>query len=71
MCIIIIVLFSHQPSSYTKYTRLNMRLFYNIKMVFNAKCAFLIRLYILWSLQLPYLICLRVLYDSYYREAGF
>ena len=48
--IIIIALLGRQPSSYTKYTKLNMRLSCNIKLVFNAKYAFLIYSYILQSL---------------------
>ena len=39
--IIIIALFSHQPSFYFKYTKLNMHLSYNIKSVSNAKCIFI------------------------------
>ena len=35
--IIIIALFSHQPSFYVKYTKLNIHLFCNIKSVSNAK----------------------------------
>ena len=45
--IIIIAPLGCQPSSYTKYTKLNMRSSYNIKLVFNAKYAFLIYSYIL------------------------
>ena len=45
--IIIIALLGCQPSSYTKYTKLNMRLSCNIKLVFNIKYTFLIRSYIL------------------------
>ena len=63
--IIIIALFSYQPSSYTKCIKLNMRFSYNIYLIFNTKCMFLIRLYIFLNLQLPYLICLRVLYSNY------
>ena len=37
--IIIIAPLGYQPSSYTKYTKLNIRLSCNIKLVFNAKCA--------------------------------
>ena len=43
--IIIIALSSRQPSSYTKYTKLNMRSSYNIYLVLDAKCIFLARLY--------------------------
>ena len=45
--IIIIALSSRQPSFYAKYTKLNIRLFCNIYLVFNAKCIFLIRFYTL------------------------
>ena len=45
--IIIITLFSRQPSSYTKYTKLNIRSSYNIRSVSNAECIFLIYYYIL------------------------
>ena len=66
--IAILALFSRQPSFYIKCIKLNMRLSCNIKLVFNAKCAFLIHSYILRSLQLLYLIYLRVLYSGIYRE---
>ena len=66
--IIIIAFLSRQPSFYTKYTKLNMRLSCNIRLVFNTKCIFLIHSYILQSLQFSYLICFRVLYNGYYRE---
>ena len=66
--IIIIAPLNCQPSFYTKYTKLNMRSSCNIKSVSNTKCASLIRFYILQSLQLPYLICLKVLRDGYYKE---
>ena len=45
--IAIIAPLSRQPSSYTKYTKLNIRSSYNIRLVFNAKCTFLIYSYIL------------------------
>ena len=45
--IIITILFSRQPSSYTKYTKSNMRSSCDIKSVFNTKYAFLTRLYVL------------------------
>ena len=45
--IIIITLFSRQPSFYIKYTKLNMRSSCNVKLVFNAKYIFLIYLYAL------------------------
>ena len=41
VCIIIVVPFSRQPSSYFKCTKLNMRLSYNVKLVFNTKCIFI------------------------------
>ena len=47
VCIIIITLFSYQPSSYAKYTKSNIYLFYNIYSVFNAKYIFFTRLYTL------------------------
>ena len=48
--IIIVALLSRQPSFYIKYTKLNMRSSCDIKLVSNAKCAFLIYSYILQSL---------------------
>ena len=45
--IAIIAPLGRQPSFYTKYTKLNICLSYNIRLVFDAKYAFLIRLYIL------------------------
>ena len=36
--IIIIAFLGRQPSSYTKYTKLNMRLSCDIKLVSDAKC---------------------------------
>ena len=45
--IIIIALFSRQPFSCTKRTKLNICLFCNIRLILNTKCAFLIRPYIL------------------------
>ena len=41
--IAIIALLSCQPSSYTKYIKLNMYLSYNVRLVFNAKYAYFIR----------------------------
>ena len=67
--ITIIALLGCQPFSYTKYTKSNMRLSCNVRLVSNTKYAFLIYSCILQSLQLPYLIYLRVLYNSCYREA--
>ena len=66
--IVIIALLGRQPSSCTKCTKLNMYLFYDIKSVFITKYICLICFCILQSLQLSYLICLRVSYNSYYRE---
>ena len=45
--ITIIAPLGRQPSSYTKYTKLNMRSSYDIKSVFNTKYAFLLYSYIL------------------------
>ena len=45
--IIIIAPLGCQPSSYTKYTKLNMRSSYDIRLVSNAKCTFFIYFYIL------------------------
>ena len=67
--IIIIAPLGYQPSFYTKCTKLNICLFYNVRLVFNTKYMFLIHFYILRSLQLFYLICLRVLYNGYCGEA--
>ena len=62
--VIIIAPFGRQPSSYSKYTKLNMYLFCNIKSVSNAEYLYLIHLYSLRSLRLPYLIYLRVLHGN-------
>ena len=43
--IIIIASLGCQPSSYTKCIKLNIYLSCNIKLVFNAKYMFLVRLY--------------------------
>ena len=69
--ITIIAPLSRQPSFYAKCTKLNIRLSCNIRLVSNAECACLIYFYILQSLQLPCLICLRVLHNSYYGETQF
>ena len=45
--IIIIAPLGCQSFSYTKYIKLNMRSFCNIKLVFNTKCMFLARFYAL------------------------
>ena len=62
--IIIMAFLSRQPSFYAKCTKSNMRSSCDIRLVFNAKCVYLMRSYILRNLQLLYLICLRVLYNS-------
>ena len=62
VCIIIMAPFSYQPSSCSKYIKLNMRSFCDIYLVSNAECMFFIYLANLESLQLPYLILYRVLY---------
>ena len=41
--IAIIALLGCQPSSYIKCTKLNMRSSCNIRLVFNAKCMYLMR----------------------------
>ena len=43
--IIIIALFSCQPSSYTKCIKSNICSFYNIRSVFNTKCIFITYFY--------------------------
>ena len=45
--IAIIALFSCQPFSYAKYTKLNIYLSYNVCLVSNAKCIFFARFYTL------------------------
>ena len=45
--VIIIAPLGYQPFSYTKCIKLNMYLSYNIKLVSNAKCIFLVYLYTL------------------------
>ena len=49
---------SCQPSSYTKCIKLNIRLFYNVRSISNAKYT---RLIILYNCLVPYLIYYRVL----------
>ena len=66
--ITIIAPLGRQPSFYAKYTKSNIRLSCNIKLVFNIKYMCFIYLYILRSLRLPYLIYFRVLCDSYYKK---
>ena len=69
--IAIINLSSRQPSFYAKCTKLNIRFFCNIRSVFNTKCMFFTRPYIYLSLQLLYLICLKVSRLVYYRKTRF
>ena len=69
--IIIIASLGRQPFSYTKCTKSNIYSSCDVRSVSNTKCACLIRFYILRSLQLFYLICLRVLRDSYCGETQF
>jgi hypothetical protein len=57
--ITIAALSSRQPSSYTKYTRANIRLSCNIRSVSNSKYIYPI---ILYNLLVPYLIYYKVLY---------
>ena len=45
--IIIITLSNRQPFLYTKYTKLNIRLFYNIRLVSNTKYIYFMRSYFL------------------------
>ena len=66
--IIILAPFSRQFSFYAKCTKLNIRSSYNIKSVSNAKYIYLICSCVLRSLQLPYLICFKVLRGSIYCE---
>ena len=42
VCIVIIDPFNYQPSSYSKYTKLNTWVLYNIRSVSLNKCIFLI-----------------------------
>ena len=63
--IIIIASSSCQPFLYTKYIKLNICSSCNICLVSDTKCTFFARLYILLSLQLFYLIYLRVLCGNY------
>ena len=71
VCVIIIAPLGRQPSFCTKCTKLNIYLSCNIRSVFNIECVYLIYSYILQSLQLFYLIYLRVLYNSCYEETQF
>ena len=65
VCVIIVAPLGYQPSFYAKYIKSNMRSSCDVKLVSNAKYACFMRSYILQSLQLPYLIYLRVLYNGY------
>ena len=58
ICVIITAPSSHQPSSYTKCIKANMRLSYNIYSISNAKYK---RLTTLYNLLVPCLIYCRVL----------
>ena len=44
VCVVITALFSYQPSSYTKYTKLNMYSSCDIRSVSTTKCILLVRL---------------------------
>ena len=66
--IIIIAPLGRQPFFYIKCTKLNIRSSYNIRLVSNAKCTYLIYSYILRSLRLFYLIYLRVSRNGIRRE---
>ena len=58
VCIVIAAPSGRQPSSYAKYTRVNMRLSYNVQSVSNAKYT---RFIILYNRLVPYLTYYRVL----------
>ena len=45
--IAILALFSCQPFSYIKYTKLNIRLSCDIRLMSNAKCIYCIHFYVL------------------------
>ena len=45
VCVTIITLFNYQPSSYSKYIKLNICFFCNIKSVSNTKYTFFTHLY--------------------------
>ena len=47
VCIVIIAPLGRQPSSYTKYTKLNMRLSCDVRLVSNAECVFFMRFCVL------------------------
>ena len=64
VCVVIIAPFGHQPSSCIEYTKLNICLSYNVRLVSNAECLYLIYPCSLQSLRLLCLICLKVLYGS-------
>ena len=71
VCIAIVASLGRQPSSCVKYTKSNMRSSCDIRLVSNAKYTCFIHSYILQSLQLFYLICLRVSCNSYCGETQF
>ena len=66
--IIIIAPLSYQPFFYIKCTKLNIHLSYDVRLVSNIEYIFFLYFYILQSLQLFYLICLRVLRNGCYKE---
>ena len=66
--VIIIAPLGCQPSFCIKCIKSNICLSCNVRSVSNAKYMFFMHSCILQSLQLFYLICLRVSCDSYYRE---
>ena len=45
VCIAITAFFSYQSFSYAECTRVNMQLSYNIYLVFNTKCIFILLCY--------------------------
>ena len=47
VCVIIIAPLGRQPFFYAKYIKLNIYLSCDIRLVFNAKCVYLIHSYIL------------------------
>ena len=59
---------SRQPSFYIKCTKSNIRSSCDVKLVSNTKCIYFIYSYVLRSLRLFYLICLRVLRGSIRRK---
>ena len=69
--IAIITPLGRQPSSYIKYTKSNIHSSCDVRLVSNTKCICFIHFCILQSLQLSYLICLKVSRNSYYKETRF